>query len=106
MTVLTNTQGIINLTQNVDGTLQGFTLVRTILTLIGYASVDESSGDACLLHYGVVVVDADARVAGAVPDPGGVPDNVQWVLRDQVLLVNQAASINPKHLFPPAPCPL
>ena len=69
------------------GERDGTTLVRTLLRVEIFPDADELAGDMCRLDFGLAVVDADALGAAAVPDPGAIPDQFQWVMRDSRLVV-------------------
>ena len=70
--------------------IKGATVTRTLMYLrLSGASIAETN----LLYWGLVLVNADAAVAGAFPDPQDLSDRPGWIGRGR-LENNMSLSIN------------
>jgi len=70
---------------------QGMTVTRIIASFTFVPEVDEASGDAVVLHFGIVPMSTDAAIAGAFEDPD-TPEQTDWLLLDHVYVRNPSAS--------------
>ena len=65
----------------------------TITRIIGQLKLRaDSLAQNVDLHYGIVVVNADARAAGAFPDPDDLSDRPDWMVRGLLQTVQASLS--------------
>ena len=68
---------------------KGATLTRAIVDLTFRA---DSVSQLSEMYYGITVVNADARAAGAFPDPEDTTDRASWVVRGREYVISSSLS--------------